>query len=165
MCTNVFADTNTDTDIWHTEGGRESERASYGDGGCFGSCEPRSHQRSNLKDSDLENTTEFKVRKLASEKLNTDLNSSSHKKLVRKVVEDYLNSKAAGAAAEEEEANEDQKEGFGEAPNDGKPVENDSDEDGEKQRSRFAPPPEQRKKQTSVGGDNDDQVVCQVSLR
>ena len=51
-----------------------------------------------LKDSDLENTTEFKVRKLASEKLNTDLNSSSHKKLVRKVVEDYLNSKAAAAA-------------------------------------------------------------------
>jgi hypothetical protein len=123
-----------------------------------------------LQDSDLENTTEFKVRKLASEKLNTDLNSSAHKKLVRKVVEDYLSSKASAAAEGVEEVVEaegDQKEvgSSGEGQNDGRSVEDGSDEeDGEKHpKGRVAPAAEQKKK-PSFGGDNEDQLVCQVSL-
>ncbi|XP_071694155.1 RNA polymerase II transcriptional coactivator KELP-like [Rutidosis leptorrhynchoides] len=43
-----------------------------------------------LKNSDMESTTEFQVRKLASEKLGIDLSESQRKKLVRNVVQTYL---------------------------------------------------------------------------
>ncbi|CAH1415422.1 unnamed protein product [Lactuca virosa] len=76
-----------------------------------------------LKDSDMDSTTEFQVRKAASEKLGMDLSVSERKKLVRNVVQTYLEEQQAKAEAgdkaveadepeeeeEEEEDSEDEK--------------------------------------------------------
>lgn len=45
-----------------------------------------------LKKANMEETTEYKVRKMASEKLGLDLNSPELKQFVRRVVESYLDS-------------------------------------------------------------------------
>ncbi|KAK3024193.1 hypothetical protein RJ639_043770 [Escallonia herrerae] len=67
-----------------------------------------------LENSNMDETTEFKVRKSASEKLGIDLSRSDRKKFVRQVVESYLadqQSKAeAQQQAEEEEKEEDEEE-------------------------------------------------------
>lgn len=124
-----------------------------------------------LQEADLESTTESKVRKLASEKLGADLNAAAHKKLVRRVVEDYLSSRAeavgkptsTGVATEEEEE---------EAPaaDDGRDDlnisdhEKESDDGGDAQPSKFSrrqtPAPKQRRQTT---GDDDDRLICQLS--
>eukprot|EP00262_Sarcandra_glabra_P003158 TRINITY_DN13675_c0_g1_i1.p1 TRINITY_DN13675_c0_g1~~TRINITY_DN13675_c0_g1_i1.p1 ORF type:complete len:162 (+),score=32.40 TRINITY_DN13675_c0_g1_i1:145-630(+) len=57
-----------------------------------------------LKNSDMEVTTEFKVRNMASEKLGLDLSNSEYKRFVRNVVESFLLSKKE--AEEEAEENE-----------------------------------------------------------
>lgn len=123
-----------------------------------------------LEEADLEKTTEFKVRELASQKLGADLNLPAHKKLVRKVVGDYLNARAeAEAKPEEEEAEEVANEAPpAAAPSDdeGKPlkVQEESDDDDDAQPSRFArkPPPKQRKQTTD---DNEDNLICQLSSK
>eukprot|EP00250_Pteridium_aquilinum_P010000 c19081_g1_i1 orf=418-1044(-) len=130
-----------------------------------------------LQEADLEKTTEFKVRELASKKLGADLNQSAHKKLVRKVVGDYLNTRAeaeapAHSAEEEEDANDPPPA----APSDdahhdeGKPskAQDESDDDDDNsQPSRFArkpaPPPKQQRKQ--IVGDDDDNLICQLSSK
>lgn len=56
-----------------------------------------------LKSSDMEATTEYKVRKSASEKLGIDLSEPDRKKLVRNVVQTYLQEQQQGKEVEEEE--------------------------------------------------------------
>ncbi|XP_051137617.1 RNA polymerase II transcriptional coactivator KELP-like [Andrographis paniculata] len=55
-----------------------------------------------LKNANMDEATEFKIRKSASEKLGMDLSEPSRKKFVKQVVESYL-------AAKQNEAEEDQK--------------------------------------------------------
>ncbi|KAK9103904.1 hypothetical protein Sjap_021158 [Stephania japonica] len=56
-----------------------------------------------LKNADMNEMTEYKVRKMAGEKLAVDLSSNPHhKKLVRSVVESFLRSKNAEEAEEAE---------------------------------------------------------------
>lgn len=59
-----------------------------------------------LKNSNMEETTEFKIRKSASEKLGINLSDPTSKKLVRQVVESYLTEQQAKAAEEEEQQQE-----------------------------------------------------------
>lgn len=63
-----------------------------------------------LKNSNMEETTEFKIRKSASEKLGMDLSDPTRKKLVRQVVETYLTEQQAKAAEEEEHQQEEEEE-------------------------------------------------------
>lgn len=66
-----------------------------------------------LEQSDMDNTTEYKVRMQAAEKLNMDLSSREYKAFVRKVVESFLQQKAdqdQPAKEEEEEEVEEEEE-------------------------------------------------------
>lgn len=68
-----------------------------------------------LEQSDMDNTTEYKVRMQAAEKLNMDLSSREYKAFVRKVVESFLQQKAdqdqpAKEEEEEEEVEEEEEE-------------------------------------------------------
>ncbi|XP_073131039.1 RNA polymerase II transcriptional coactivator KELP [Henckelia pumila] len=56
-----------------------------------------------LKDSNMDEMTEFKVRNCASEKLGMDLSERSRKKFVREVVESYLREQQAKAEQLEEQ--------------------------------------------------------------
>lgn len=136
-----------------------------------------------LQESDLESMTEFKVRKRASEELGADLNQPLYKKLVRKVVGDYLDARAEAEAeaqnaqpAEEEE--EDEATANDPPPSDDAPhheskvlkaqnASDDEDDDDDAQPSRFVrkppPPPPKQKKQTA-GGDEDN-LICQLSSK
>ncbi|PHT57842.1 RNA polymerase II transcriptional coactivator KELP [Capsicum baccatum] len=66
-----------------------------------------------LKSSNLDEVSELKIRKMASEKLGLDLSDSTRKKLVRQVVEKFLAEEQAKseANAEEEEEEEEEEEG------------------------------------------------------
>ncbi|XP_047967779.1 RNA polymerase II transcriptional coactivator KELP-like isoform X1 [Salvia hispanica] len=66
-----------------------------------------------LKNSNMDETTEFKIRKSASEKLGMDLSDPTRKKLVRGIVETYLTEQQAKA---EEEAEEEEEEDGGRKP-------------------------------------------------
>lgn len=63
-----------------------------------------------LKNSNMDETTEFKIRNSASEKLGMDLSDSTRKKLVRQVVESYLTEQQAKAAEDEQPAEEEEEE-------------------------------------------------------
>jgi hypothetical protein len=68
-----------------------------------------------LKASNMDDTTEFQVRKSAAEKLGIDLSQSDRKKFVRKVVESYLDEQQEKAdqaqqADEDEQAQEEEEE-------------------------------------------------------
>ncbi|CAK9163084.1 unnamed protein product [Ilex paraguariensis] len=67
-----------------------------------------------LKNSNMDETTEYKVRKLASEKLGIDLSQPDHRRFVRQVVDSYLNaleSKEEEQPPEEEEEQEQEEDG------------------------------------------------------
>ncbi|XP_057802489.1 RNA polymerase II transcriptional coactivator KELP [Salvia miltiorrhiza] len=64
-----------------------------------------------LKNSNMDETTEFKIRKSASEKLGMDLSDPARKKLVREVVESYLTEQQAKAEEEEEAEAEEEEDG------------------------------------------------------
>ncbi|GJU93856.1 RNA polymerase II transcriptional coactivator KELP [Tanacetum coccineum] len=66
-----------------------------------------------LKSSDMESTTEYKVRKSASEKLGIDLSEPERKKLVKNVVQTYLEQQQDNEVEEEEESEEDEKKKVG----------------------------------------------------
>ncbi|KAJ8527037.1 hypothetical protein K7X08_029514 [Anisodus acutangulus] len=59
-----------------------------------------------LKTCNLEEVTELKIRKMASEKLGLDLSDPTRKKFVRQVVEKFLAEEQAKAEANEEEEDE-----------------------------------------------------------
>ncbi|KAL6549838.1 hypothetical protein OROMI_020326 [Orobanche minor] len=56
-----------------------------------------------LKNSNMDETTEYKIRKSASEKLEMDLSGPTRKKIVRDVVESYLRAQQAKTEEEQEE--------------------------------------------------------------
>ncbi|XP_068665275.1 RNA polymerase II transcriptional coactivator KELP-like [Aristolochia californica] len=65
-----------------------------------------------LKDADMQEMTEFKVRNLASDKLGIDLSAPQYKQVVRGVVESFISKKQEEVkAAEEAEEAEDVDEG------------------------------------------------------
>ncbi|XP_075496369.1 LOW QUALITY PROTEIN: RNA polymerase II transcriptional coactivator KELP-like [Primulina tabacum] len=63
-----------------------------------------------LNNSNMDEMTEFKVRKSASEKLEMDLSEPSRKKFVRQVVESYLREQQAKAEQLEKQEEEDEEE-------------------------------------------------------
>lgn len=97
-----------------------------------------------LKSSNMDEMTEYKVRKAASEKLGFDLSPPEHKRFVRQVVESYLTDlQSKHEAAEEEEED---------------PEEEDDEEEEE----------EQKKRKRGAGAkeydDDGDLIVCRVSF-
>ncbi|KAM7525897.1 hypothetical protein LguiA_015799 [Lonicera macranthoides] len=69
-----------------------------------------------LKKSNMDETTEYKIRKAASEELGVDLSRSDRKRFVRQVVESYLDEqrlKTEAAQEEEEDEEEDEEEPAG----------------------------------------------------
>ncbi|KAH7420434.1 hypothetical protein KP509_13G007700 [Ceratopteris richardii] len=121
-----------------------------------------------LKESDLENTTEAKVRSLASEKLGADLNQSFYKKLVRKVVADYLDERAE-AETEARKCEKGEEVGVTSHPK-AENISGDDEEDGNAsdggQSSRFSrkPPPYTKQQKPNSGGDEDN-IICQLSSK
>ncbi|KAL0312432.1 UNVERIFIED_CONTAM: RNA polymerase II transcriptional coactivator KELP [Sesamum radiatum] len=63
-----------------------------------------------LKNSNMDETTEYKIRKSASEKLQMDLSEPTRKKFVRQVVESYLREQQAKAEEEQQPEEEDEEE-------------------------------------------------------
>ncbi|CAK9143149.1 unnamed protein product [Ilex paraguariensis] len=63
-----------------------------------------------LKKSDMNETTEYNVRKMASEKLGLDLSQPDRKRFVRQVVESYLIQQQSKPEQEEEEEEEPEEE-------------------------------------------------------
>ncbi|XP_077251314.1 transcriptional coactivator p15 (PC4) family protein (KELP) [Tasmannia lanceolata] len=61
-----------------------------------------------LKEADMAEMTEFKVRNMAAEKLGIDLSSSEYKRFVRNVVESFLLSNKEEKDEEEENENEEE---------------------------------------------------------
>ncbi|KAL0324180.1 UNVERIFIED_CONTAM: RNA polymerase II transcriptional coactivator KELP [Sesamum calycinum] len=63
-----------------------------------------------LKNSNMDETTEYKIRKSASEKLQMDLSEPTRKKFVRQVVESYLREQQAKAEEEQQPEEEEEEE-------------------------------------------------------
>lgn len=94
-----------------------------------------------LKNSDMDSTTEFQVRKAASEKLGVDLSVSERKKLVRNVVQTYLEEKQAKTDADEKGTEADE------------PEEEEEEENSE----------DEKKKGDKEYDDNGDLIFCRLS--
>ncbi|KAK9053043.1 hypothetical protein SSX86_029673 [Deinandra increscens subsp. villosa] len=97
-----------------------------------------------LKNSDMDSTTEFQVRKAASQQLGIDLSEPARKKLVRNVVQTYLEEQQAKAEAATEEGEPEQVEEEAE--------EEDSDDDKKK-----------KKKGAKEFDDEGDLIICRLS--
>ncbi|KAI3501428.1 hypothetical protein L2E82_40475 [Cichorium intybus] len=97
-----------------------------------------------LKNSDMDSTTEFQVRKAASEKLGVDLSVSERKKLVRNVVQTYLEEQQAKAEADEKAVEADA------------PEEEEEGEDSEDEKKRG-------KKGAKEYDDEGDLIFCRLS--
>ncbi|KAI3468592.1 hypothetical protein Pfo_025255 [Paulownia fortunei] len=63
-----------------------------------------------LKNSNMDETTEYKIRKSASENLGMDLSEPTRKKFVREVVESYLREQQAKAEEQQEQEEEEEEE-------------------------------------------------------
>ncbi|XAR55150.1 hypothetical protein NMG60_11030562 [Bertholletia excelsa] len=63
-----------------------------------------------LKSSNMDEITEYKIRKMASEELGLNLSASAYKRFVRQVVESYLAEQQSKANPEEEEEEEEEEE-------------------------------------------------------
>ncbi|GFP98064.1 RNA polymerase ii transcriptional coactivator kelp [Phtheirospermum japonicum] len=63
-----------------------------------------------LKNSNMDEMTEFKIRKSASEKLEMDLAEPTRKKFVREIVESYLVEQQSKAEEEQEQVEEEEEE-------------------------------------------------------
>ncbi|KAH7306942.1 hypothetical protein KP509_22G038700 [Ceratopteris richardii] len=121
-----------------------------------------------LKESDLENMMEAKVCSLASEKLGAELNQSFYKKLVRKVVADYLDERAEAEteARKCEKGEEINVTSHPKAEN----IIGDDEEDGNAsdggQSSRFSrkPPPYTKQRKPNSGGDEDN-IIFRLSSK
>lgn len=64
-----------------------------------------------LKESDMNEMTEFKIRQLASERLGIDLSETSHKAFVRRVVNSFLDEERSKDPEETEVIQEEEDEG------------------------------------------------------
>ncbi|CAN8246543.1 unnamed protein product [Cochlearia groenlandica] len=64
-----------------------------------------------LKESDMSEMTEFKVRKLATERLGIDLSEKSHKAFVHRVVETFLDGHGSNQPEDEVAEEEEEEEG------------------------------------------------------
>ncbi|CAI9274545.1 unnamed protein product [Lactuca saligna] len=98
-----------------------------------------------LKDSDMDSTTEFQVRKAASEKLGVDLSVSERKKLVRNVVQTYLEEQQAKAEAGDKAVEADEPE-----------AEEEEEEDSEDEKKK-------RKKGDKEYDEEGDLIFCRLS--
>ncbi|KAM0059884.1 putative transcription factor ssDNA-binding-TF family [Helianthus debilis subsp. tardiflorus] len=96
-----------------------------------------------LNNSDMDSTTEYQVRKLASEQIGIDLSEPSRKKLVRSIVQTYLEEQQAKAEAAEEKVTEE-----------GEPVE-EEEEDSEDDKKK--------RKGDKEYDDEGDLIVCRLS--
>ncbi|KAL8200999.1 hypothetical protein R6Q57_012338 [Mikania cordata] len=94
-----------------------------------------------LKNSDMDSTTEFQVRKAASEQLGIDLSEPSRKKLVRTIVQTYLEEQQSKAEADEKAAEE------------AEPEEEEDSEDEKKKKS----------KGVQEFDDDGDLIICRLS--
>ncbi|KAL8063957.1 hypothetical protein ABFX02_01G059900 [Erythranthe guttata] len=86
-----------------------------------------------LKDSNMDKTTEFQIRKYASQKLGIDLSEPALKKFVREIVESYLRvqqAKAEAAEVEEEEEEDPPEKEEEEENNNGKKGAREYDDEG-----------------------------------
>ncbi|KAJ0666057.1 putative transcription factor ssDNA-binding-TF family [Helianthus annuus] len=99
-----------------------------------------------LNNSDMDSTTEYQVRKLASEQIGIDLSEPSRKKLVRSIVQTYLEEQQAKAEAEAEEK----------ATEEGEPVEDEQEEEDSEDDKK-------KRKGDKEYDDEGDLIVCRLS--
>lgn len=120
-----------------------------------------------LKSADMEQMTEFKVRKMASEKLDVDLSAPEYKYFVRSVVESFLLSKREkeNESEDAQAAEEAEKEGLEETKKRGskKEKENESEDAQGAEEAE-----EEGEEETKKGGsrefdDDGDLIICRLS--
>lgn len=104
-----------------------------------------------LRSSNMEEVTEFMIRKAASEKLGINLSEPTRKKFVRQVVESYLSEQESKAAEGEKHQQEEERN-----------IENEVEEDEEEEEE------EEDKKKKRKGDDREyddegDLIVCRLS--
>ncbi|KAI7990061.1 RNA polymerase II transcriptional coactivator KELP [Camellia lanceoleosa] len=99
-----------------------------------------------LKSSNMDETTEYKVREMASEKLGLDLSASDRKRFVRQIVESYLTEQQSKPESEqpenEEPAEEEEEEG--------------DDDDDQRKRKRGG---------AKEYDDDGDLIICRLSQK
>jgi len=131
-----------------------------------------------LETADMADMTEYKVRKLAGEKLNINLSETQYKKFVRNIVENFLKSredeKEQEQAAEEAEEAEQKVEAEVEAEAEAEAEEEEEEEESpvKKQKKNKKKKVEASKKAFQAGemqeatiDDNGDIIICKLNSR
>ncbi|KAH9331616.1 hypothetical protein KI387_003724, partial [Taxus chinensis] len=135
-----------------------------------------------LENADMNDMTEFKVRKLAGERLGQDLSDAKYKKFVRNIVESFLRSRddeeEEQPAEKEEQVQEEVEEEEEKASKDQEKKEKyvgseEEEEDKAEEEEEERPAKKQRKQiakqrgpvQTTSKDENDDLVICNLSNR
>eukprot|EP00249_Psilotum_nudum_P008161 c21081_g1_i1 orf=346-942(-) len=127
-----------------------------------------------LKDADMDDMTESKVRRLAAEKLGTNLGTSANKKLVRKTVEEFLVAKTEEKSGASEEEDGDARAGLstGAGGKGGRATKDETVEDEEERQPQkmkgnrvVSKAPVSSKDRVQSGGQSGDQFICQLSNR
>ncbi|KAK1399784.1 RNA polymerase II transcriptional coactivator KELP [Heracleum sosnowskyi] len=101
-----------------------------------------------LTNSDMDNTTEAKVRKLASEQLGLDLSQPNYKKFVRQVVNSFI-------IAQDEEENQNQQEVEKLVP----------EEEVAEEKKEVAVEKQERGERAKEYDDNGDLIICHLSVK
>lgn len=109
-----------------------------------------------LKSADMDEMTEFKVRKLASDKLGINLSAPDYKRFVRQVVETFLQSTEEPGREPEPEPEPDRKKANTEAA-EREPTEEEEEEEVEEDRGKSSGVKEY--------DDDGDLIICRVSYR
>lgn len=104
-----------------------------------------------LDSADMEETTEFKVRSMAAERLGLDLSAPDRKLFVRKIVESFLQAKTKEEQLQPEQRGEEQQD---EETAEGEAEEEEEDDDQGK-----------KKKKQKMYDDEGDLIICHVRLK
>lgn len=129
-----------------------------------------------LEASDMADMTEYKVRKLAGEKLNINLSETQYKKFVRNIVENFLKSREdeeeQEQAAEEAEEAEQKVEAEVEAEAEAEEEEEEEESPVKKQKKNKKKKVEASKRASQAGeiqeatiDDNGDIIICKLNSR
>lgn len=124
-----------------------------------------------LETADMADMTEYKVRKLAGEKLNIDLSETQYKKFVRNIVENFLKSRED--EEEQEQAAEEAEEAEQKAEAEAEEEEEESPVKKQKKNKKNKKKKVEASKKASQAGeiqeatidDNGDTIICKLNSR
>ncbi|GLJ18582.1 hypothetical protein SUGI_0330870 [Cryptomeria japonica] len=135
-----------------------------------------------LENADMSDMTEYKLRRIAGEKLGQELSDTKSKKLVRSIVESFLRSKNSEeeqaaeqvtVEKEDEEVEEKEEKKASKKQQKKKQVQSEEEEEEEEEEEDERPVKKQRKEKSKESGaaqkistdDNGDLVICKLSDR